>query len=218
MAETQQTHLLAYGTTIATDKQEFEARLSAIEPNLASAVRSGAVHTVDVELYTARHIQSDTTIDLMQSSDTKKVGITNVNNRKLERDEARREAEELRKQIEELRTKIDDMQKQMEELQDENTELQKLRPKNSMLGISISELGSTLLAKGLQKTVRANAGLIGKLMGVDKDTMLGMIDGKGEQTDNVPSVEEVITPSAEVEAVEEVRAEVEAEKLKRVEL
>ncbi len=84
MAETQQTHILAYGTSIATAKQEMEARLSAIEPNLANAVRSGAVHTVDFEMYTNRHLKSDTTIDLMQSSDTKKVGITNVNNRKLE--------------------------------------------------------------------------------------------------------------------------------------
>lgn len=72
------------GTRIASAKAEFEARLRAIDPNLVAAIKSGSVHTVDCEIYVVRHLASDTTIELMQASDNKKVGITNINNRHLE--------------------------------------------------------------------------------------------------------------------------------------
>jgi hypothetical protein len=72
------------GTRISSAKAEFEARLRAIDPNLVKAIKSGTVHTVDCEIYTVRHLASDTTIELMQSADNKKVGITNINNRHLE--------------------------------------------------------------------------------------------------------------------------------------
>lgn len=72
------------GTTISTGKSEFEARMKVLEPNLAKALLAGTVHTVDYALYATRLIGADTTIELMQSADTKKVGITNINNRKLE--------------------------------------------------------------------------------------------------------------------------------------
>lgn len=74
----------ACGTTIATAKQEFEARLGFIEPNLKNALMNGTVQSVDFDIYATRDLKSDTTIELMQSSDSKKVGITNINDRKLE--------------------------------------------------------------------------------------------------------------------------------------
>ncbi len=72
------------GTKIASGKTEFAARLSVIDPNLAAAVKNGSVQVVDAVLYTARKVASDTTIELMQSSDDKKVGVSNINKRQLE--------------------------------------------------------------------------------------------------------------------------------------
>ncbi len=72
------------GTKFSSGKAEFEARIGAIEKNLASAVISGSVHTVDYLPYAVRHLAADTTVELMQSSDAKNVGITNVNKRQLE--------------------------------------------------------------------------------------------------------------------------------------
>lgn len=72
------------GSKLATGKAEFEARLAAIDTNLAAAIKAGSVHTVDSALYAVRHLESDTTVELMQAADAKKVGITNVNKRQLE--------------------------------------------------------------------------------------------------------------------------------------
>jgi hypothetical protein len=85
MAETSSNvAIVATGTTIATAKQEFEARSKYIEQNLYTALQNGTVQSVDFDIYATRHLESDTTIELMQSSDSKKVGITNINDRKLE--------------------------------------------------------------------------------------------------------------------------------------
>lgn len=84
MADITSTQLVATGTTISTAKQEFEARSKYIEANLYKALQNGTIQSVDFDIYATRHLESDTTIELMQSSDSKKVGITNVNDRKLE--------------------------------------------------------------------------------------------------------------------------------------
>ena len=85
MAETASTTaLVATGTPIATAKQEFEARSKFIEQNLYKALQNGSIQSVDFDLYATRYLAADTTIELMQSSDSKKVGITNINDRKLE--------------------------------------------------------------------------------------------------------------------------------------
>lgn len=72
------------GTKIASGKTEFAARLSVIDPALAAAVKNGSVQVVDAEIYSARALESNTTIELMQSSDDKKVGFSNINKRQLE--------------------------------------------------------------------------------------------------------------------------------------
>lgn len=74
----------ACGTTISSAKQEFESRIAFLEPNIAKALKSGSVHSVDFDIYATRHLKSDTTVELMQSSDSKTVGLTNINDRKLE--------------------------------------------------------------------------------------------------------------------------------------
>lgn len=78
------TTLIATGTTLSTAKQEFEARAKYIEQNLYNALQKGTVQSVDFDIYATRALQQDTTIELMQSADSKKVGITNINDRKLE--------------------------------------------------------------------------------------------------------------------------------------
>lgn len=72
------------GTWFAKGKSEFEARMNRIDKAVAEAMINGILHTVDFSMYATRYLGADTTVELMQSADTKKVGITNVNNRKLE--------------------------------------------------------------------------------------------------------------------------------------
>lgn len=72
------------GTKIASGKAEFEARMKTLDPNLAKAMIAGTIQSVDYALYAVRHLGADTTIELMQASDTQKVGLTNMNNRKLD--------------------------------------------------------------------------------------------------------------------------------------
>ena len=72
------------GTWFTRGKSEFEARMGKIDKAVADALINGVLHTVDYSMYATRYLGAETTVELMQSSDTKKVGITNVNNRKLE--------------------------------------------------------------------------------------------------------------------------------------
>lgn len=51
---------------------------------VAKALDNGTLRIVDTILYSAKPLNSDTTIELMKASDTQVAGITNVNNRKLE--------------------------------------------------------------------------------------------------------------------------------------
>ena len=72
------------GTWFTRGKSEFEARMGKIDKAVADALINGVLHTVDYSMYATRYLGAETTVELMQSSDTKKVGITNLNNRKLE--------------------------------------------------------------------------------------------------------------------------------------
>ncbi len=72
------------GTKIASGITEFAARLSKIDANLAKAIKSGTVQVVDYALYNVRNLGADTTVEAFQASDSKEVGITNLNKRQLE--------------------------------------------------------------------------------------------------------------------------------------
>ncbi len=72
------------GTKIASGITEFAARLSKIDPNLVKAIKSNEVQVVDYALYCTRNLEKSTTIEAFQSSDDKKVGVTNLNKRQLE--------------------------------------------------------------------------------------------------------------------------------------
>ena len=68
---------------LAGAKEEFVAKMGLVDKTMQKALLDQKVQIVDFKMYSARYIAADTTIELMQASDTKKVGITNVNNRKL---------------------------------------------------------------------------------------------------------------------------------------
>lgn len=72
------------GTKISTAKAEFELRRTKMSADIKEAFESGRLETVDYEIYAVRHLGNNTTVELMQSADAKKVGITNLNKRQLE--------------------------------------------------------------------------------------------------------------------------------------
>lgn len=72
---------------IAAAKEEFAARIGQVSTEMQSALKNKVVQLVDYSMYAARYIGTNTTIELMQSADKKKVGVTNVNSRKLEANE-----------------------------------------------------------------------------------------------------------------------------------
>jgi hypothetical protein len=71
-------------TKIAGGKAQFFAAGSVLPVEIKEALNARQLTLVDSVLYSARFLKSDTTIELMQASDTQREGITNVNNRKLE--------------------------------------------------------------------------------------------------------------------------------------
>lgn len=75
-------------TSITSMRGHYQDNLKQIAATSAGnevvkALLSGSIHIGEYNFYAARAAKADTTIELMQASDTQKVGITNVNNRKL---------------------------------------------------------------------------------------------------------------------------------------
>lgn len=68
---------------LAGAKEEFVAKMGLVDKTMQQALLAQKVQIVDFSMYSARDIEANTTIELMQASDTKRVGVTNVNNRKL---------------------------------------------------------------------------------------------------------------------------------------
>jgi hypothetical protein len=65
-------------------RQEFLNASNKLLPEVKAAIANGTLTLVDAVIYSARALNADTSIELMQSSDTQREGVTNVNNRKLE--------------------------------------------------------------------------------------------------------------------------------------
>ena len=68
----------------ATGKALFERMLPKLPAEIQKAVREGQLQIVDEIYYVRRSIAGLSDKELMEAADTKTVGITNVNNRKLE--------------------------------------------------------------------------------------------------------------------------------------
>lgn len=71
-------------TKLATSKSDFLDVVNVLPEGYRELVKQGAVRLVDRSFYSVKALGNSTTKELMAASDTQKVGITNVNNRKME--------------------------------------------------------------------------------------------------------------------------------------
>lgn len=99
------------------------------------------------------------------------------------------ECRELKAQIKQLTDETLAKSKEIEQLKDDINdydlqvaELEKLRPENSIAGVALTGL----LASAGQSLLKRNAGLLGRLMGIDKDSMLGMLDNTNDEETAAP--------------------------------
>lgn len=74
----------APATTNLTAKAEFEKRLGQLPPEIQRALLKGKLQIVDGDIYSIKSIAKKQTVDLLESSDDKKVGICNLNSSKLD--------------------------------------------------------------------------------------------------------------------------------------
>lgn len=84
MGDVVKTRVSFVGSKLATAKAVFASMMAQVESTVAEAIRSGAMQVVDYAMYAVRELKADTSIELLQSSDSKEVGITNLNDRKLD--------------------------------------------------------------------------------------------------------------------------------------
>lgn len=72
------------GSTLSSDKSEFEARMNVIDSGIAQAIAAGRARVTDYVCYTAKALDGNTTQEIFEAKDQKEVGVCNINNRKLE--------------------------------------------------------------------------------------------------------------------------------------
>ena len=62
-----------------TSKGQFELRRQQLPPEVQKALKDARMQTVDTAIYTVKSIKDKSDIDLMEASDDKKAGRTNLN-------------------------------------------------------------------------------------------------------------------------------------------
>lgn len=72
------------GSKLASAKAVFASLMAQVDKSVVEAIRNAQIQVVDYALYVVRELKADTTVELLQSSDSKEVGITNLNDRKLD--------------------------------------------------------------------------------------------------------------------------------------
>lgn len=85
-------------------------------------------------------------------------------------------SEEKDKAINTLNSNFEKLENNLLDLQDENDKLMKLKPENSLLGISLTGLGSAILEKAAINIIKSRPKLVGGLLGVDSETVLGLLN------------------------------------------
>lgn len=71
-------------TTNLTSKGQFELRRQQLPPDIQNALKDARMQTVDAAIYTVKTITDKSDIDLMEASDDKKTGRTNLNRAQLD--------------------------------------------------------------------------------------------------------------------------------------
>ena len=84
MAEEVKAKVSFLGSKLASAKALFASLMAQVDKSVVEAIRDARIQVVDYALYVVRNLKADTTIELLQSSDSKEVGITNLNDRKLD--------------------------------------------------------------------------------------------------------------------------------------
>jgi hypothetical protein len=74
----------APATTNLTAKAEFEKRMGQLPKDIQRALAGGKLQIVDGDIYSVKSISNKQTVDLLESSDDKKVGVCNLNSAKLD--------------------------------------------------------------------------------------------------------------------------------------
>jgi len=67
-----------------TSKGQFELRRQQLPPEIQKALKDARMQTVDTAIYTVKSIKDKSDIDLMEASDDKKAGRTNLNRAQLD--------------------------------------------------------------------------------------------------------------------------------------
>lgn len=71
-------------TSDLTSKGQFELRRQQLPPEIQKALKDARMQTVDAAIYTIKSIKDRSDIDLMEASDDKKTGRTNLNRAQLD--------------------------------------------------------------------------------------------------------------------------------------
>ena len=71
-------------TKILTSKGQFELRRQQLPSDIQKALKTARMQTVDAAIYTIKSIEGRSDIDLMEASDDKKAGRTNLNRAQLD--------------------------------------------------------------------------------------------------------------------------------------
>jgi len=67
-----------------TSKGEFELRRQQLPADIQKALKEARMQTVDAAIYTIKSVKDRSDIDLMEASDDKKAGVTNINRAQLD--------------------------------------------------------------------------------------------------------------------------------------
>ncbi len=108
-----------------------------------------------------------------------------------ERDEYKGKCKELEDQLRKAERALERKEDECSDLEERIEELEKMKPEHSIAGVALTGIAS----KALESLALRHAGTIGKLMGVDKDAMLGML-----MADNQDVAEAAVTPQNEAPA------------------
>lgn len=71
-------------TRLLTAKAEFEKRITQLPKEIQRALAKGSLQIVDGDIYSVKSISNRQTVTLLESSDDKMVGISNLNSAKLD--------------------------------------------------------------------------------------------------------------------------------------
>lgn len=149
--------------------------LSAAFGGLSGVEQSGIGSIIQVrdQLVRNEYEKRDMQRDWEQRSLHEKLGAITV-----ERDGLNRDVAALAAKVKALEAEIEKKEDKIYELEDQVEELEKMKPENSIAGVAMSGL-LTGVANNL---LMSHAGTIGKLFGVDKGAMLGMLQADAQES------------------------------------